>query len=44
MTKIELRFDHVDNDDHVYDKPIVDDERGPSLLVNQTLVPRHCQG
>ena len=44
MMKIELRFDHTDNHGYVYYKPVDDTRRGPSLLVNQTLVSGHFRG
>ncbi len=44
MTRIELRYDHTDNRNYACCKPVGDDERGPSLLVVQTLVSRHFRG
>ena len=46
MTKIELRYHHTNNRGHVYYKPVDDDDggRGPTLLVNQTLVSEHFRG
>ena len=46
MTKIELRHHHVDNHDYVYHRPVDDDdgERGPSPLVNRTLVSEYFRG
>ena len=48
MTKIELRYDHTDNNGYHYYKPV--DERGssrrtgPSLLVNRTLIAEQFRG
>ena len=39
MTRIELRFHHIDNSNFSYFKPVDDHRaRGPSLLVNRTFV------
>ena len=46
MTKVELRYHHPNNQGHVYYKPVDDDDskRGPTLLVNQTLVSEYFRG
>ena len=44
MTEIELRHDHIDNRNYACCKPVGDDEHGPSLLVNRTLVSGHFRG
>ncbi len=45
MTKIELRFHHLDNGNFSYYKSVDDDrDRGPSLFVNQTLVSEYFRG